>query len=182
MADSISQQLLQEFFLKADQHLSGDWIVIGGSVLVFLGVETHATYDIDLACFSTQGSQKNLISLMDIAQSIGLPVESINQAAAYFLEKIPQWHSAVVPIYHGKNCGFFRPSAQLFLSLKVNRLSESDLKDCLAMIQWAKAHNESIEPQSLLAQIKGRMTDEKLEEKLSHRLREMAITLKKLSS
>jgi hypothetical protein len=125
---------LREFLNIAGDRLKGDWVIVGGSVLPLLGIEHRVTLDIDLASCDADSSQRTMITVMDIAQELGLPVEAINQAAAYFLEKIPDWRSHLVLVHQGKQAKFFRPNTRLFIQLKISRLSESDLADCLKIL------------------------------------------------
>lgn len=140
---AISSEIMRQFFAKADGQLNGEWVIIGGSVLSILGIEDRVTLDIDIASL-LHTSQKETIVLMEIAQDIGLPIEAINQAAAFFLEKIPDWRGSLVEVFHGKNCRFFRPDVNLYVQLKIARLSESDLSDCLHMLRFAQEHKEIV--------------------------------------
>jgi hypothetical protein len=72
---------------------------------------------------------------MTIAEKIGLAPEAINQAGAFFLNRIPRWEDNLVPILQTKHFSLSRPNSFLFLQLKIARLSESDLGDCLNMLK-----------------------------------------------
>lgn len=149
---TITPVLLKKFLELASKRLKGSWVVIGGSVLHALNLEPRPTLDIDLAGPET-ATQEDTIALMEIAESIGLPVEAINQAGAFFLRKISGWEKDLVLLYKGKKATFLRPNATLFTLLKVVRLSESDLDDCLAMIKYAHAANEKIDLKRVLGAI-----------------------------
>jgi hypothetical protein len=143
--EPISQATVIRFLQLAGERLTGDWVIVGGSVLPLLGVDHRVTLDIDLASYDLDSSQRSMIILMDIARDIGLPVEAINQAAAYFLEKIPNWRDQLVVVQRGKSANFFRPNLILFLRLKLARLSESDLADCLEMLRLRSQEETSPE-------------------------------------
>ena len=70
----------------------------------------------------------------------GLPVETINQAAGLFLRKIANWNKMLVPLIKG-TATIYRPNVTLFLLLKMERLSESDLGDCIEFIKFSKKKN-----------------------------------------
>jgi hypothetical protein len=151
----ISQATVFKFLQLAGERLTGDWVIVGGSVLPLLGVDHRITLDIDLASHDLDSSQRSTIILMDIARDIGLPVEAINPTAAYFLEKIPNWRHQLFLVQGGKSANFFRPNLILFLRLKLVRLSESDLADCLEMVRlrW-QAEGSQEAYQELLSEIK----------------------------
>lgn len=130
----IDQKKLNRFLQLAGLRLHGDWVVIGGSVLQLVGAGYRVTNDIDLAG-PENATQKDSVILMEIAEELGLPVEAINQAGAFFLSKIPHWKKMSVLHYEGKNADFYRPNSTLFLLLKIPRLSESDLTDCLKFME-----------------------------------------------
>lgn len=79
---------------------------------------------------------------MGIAESLGLPVESINHAGAYFLRKVPGFREHLVLLHKGPSVRIFRPEVELFIKLKLSRLSPSDLLDCIHFVKWANEHNE----------------------------------------
>lgn len=155
----IDNKLLMEFIKKAVNRLSGDWIIIGGSVLQLLNIDVRITTDIDVAG-PDSATQKDTLTLMDVAAEIGLPVEAINQAASYFLYKIPDWQNSLVLVQAGKLGRILRPNTSLFIKLKLARLTPSDLDDCLAMLHYAKQQQEQIDAKSLQKLIKITMKTE----------------------
>ncbi len=152
---AISKKILQQFFERADAAISGEFLILGGSVLHLVGIDYRTTIDIDLASLREDLATKYYLALMEIAQSIGLPIEAINQAAAFFVYQIPNWQSSLVEVYRGKHCTFYRPDINLFLRLKINRLSESDQEDCLRMIDFARKTGEAIDTHKAITQIEG---------------------------
>jgi hypothetical protein len=130
----IDSKTTHRFFELAAKELKGDWIILGGSVMVLLGVNERFTVDIDLAG-PKNATQADTLKLMTIAEKIGLAPEAINQAGAFFLSRIPRWEDNLVPILKTKHFSLSRPNSFLFLQLKIARLSESDLGDCLNMLK-----------------------------------------------
>ncbi|MBF0443594.1 MAG: hypothetical protein HQK54_16935, partial [Oligoflexales bacterium] len=85
------------------------------------------------------------------ADKLEFPVESLNQAASYFLQKIPDFRKSLVEVYRGGSAVFYRPDCSLFIKLKIGRMSESDLSDCLEMIRYQKKSKKRMEIRELLA-------------------------------
>jgi hypothetical protein len=131
----INSKLMAKFLDKAILKLSGEWIIIGGTVLPLVGIDHRVTVDIDIINLKMENSTKETIALMEIAESLKLPVESINQAGAYFLSKIDDVKDHLVLIKESKKCKIYRPDVYLFVKLKIERFSETDLDDCLIFIQ-----------------------------------------------
>lgn len=132
---SIDSNVMKKFMDVAVSKLEGEWLVMGGTVLPLLGVDLRATTDIDLVSLDAKSSNKNSLQLMEIAESLGLPVETINQAGAYFLSKLGDVRGHLILFKESKKCKIYRPDAYLFIQLKIARLSQSDLDDCLAFIE-----------------------------------------------
>ena len=78
----LDHKVMKKFLKLAGARLSGDWVLLGGTLLPALGVDHRVTIDIDLAHKDQDGSQT--LELMQIAEDLGLPVETINQAGAFF--------------------------------------------------------------------------------------------------
>lgn len=108
----------------------GEWVLLGGSLTLAVGASDRATLDIDLGradapvWFSPAG-------LMGIAESLGIPIEAINQASNYFLHKQP-FKDLLIPFVTGKASTVYRPHFDLFLRLKLERLSHTDAGDIIA--------------------------------------------------
>ena len=133
----------------AGDRLTGDWVIIGGCVLHLLGLGQRVTFDIDVAGPGESGMDQ-AIPLMEIAEELGLPVESINQAGAFFLRRIDGWAKEIVAIHRGRTATFHVPNATLFLLLKIGRLTEADLSDCLQIIQHARSRDEPIDSERVV--------------------------------
>jgi len=126
---------LRKFIEIASERLTGEWMVIGGTVLPALGIEHRATVDIDFINVRLKETNADALMLMEIAEQLGLPVESINQAGAYFFSKVDDASRHLVVLKKGKKCTIYRPDVWLFVKLKLGRFTETDLQDCMAMIQ-----------------------------------------------
>jgi hypothetical protein len=129
---TITQNLILQFIDLALSELTGEWIIIGGAVPHLLGSGERPTLDIDLAG-PDSATQADTLKLMAIAEKLGLPIESINQAASFFLKRIPDWQSNLVIIRSNTKCKIFRPNIELFFKLKLQRASESDVLDLMSM-------------------------------------------------
>jgi hypothetical protein len=82
------------------------------------------------------------MALLGLAADLGLPVEALNSAADFFVERIPGWLDEIAVLRKGRRGTIYRPSPTLFLLLKIRRLSEEDLRDCSALLD--KAARESL--------------------------------------
>lgn len=140
----LDRPLLERFVRQAADTVSGDWVVVGGTVLPLLGAGERATYDIDLVPVA-DASQSDVIRLMEIAEGLGLPVESVNQAGSFFLHRVAGFEEHLVLLHEGSKARILRPDPTLYVSLKVGRLSESDLEDCRAFIAFARSTRESLD-------------------------------------
>lgn len=140
----ITHKKLKQFLKLAGDKLQGDWVVLGGTVLPLLGREYRITLDIDLVPVEEQ-THRSLIQLMELAETLALPVEAINPAGAYFLKKHRGWKKDLVFLHKGKSATVYRPSANLYIELKIHRLSESDLQDCLEFLKFAKETTEPVD-------------------------------------
>ena len=146
---SITPEIMSRFVKSAAARLSGSWVIIGGSVLQLLDISTRTTEDIDVAGPQT-ATQADIFTLMEISQSLGLPIEAINQAGAFFLHKIENWQKKLILVHKEKKASIYRPNLELFLRLKIARFSESDLEDCLRYLDYTVQHGEPVDPQGLL--------------------------------
>lgn len=148
----INEKLLRDIVDKVSNQLAGDWIIIGGTVLPLVGVDHRVTMDVDMVPFAGNDNE-SLMGLMTVASELGLPVETINQAGGFFLQKIAGWKEKTILIKKGKKGRVFRPSLELFFELKLSRLSESDLQDCIEYFKWCRDHKE-LEKEPLLRVVK----------------------------
>ena len=134
----INSKLMKKFIAKVLTNLEGEWVIIGGTVLSLLGIDERVTMDIDMVAINNKQSNSQSIKLMEIAESLGLPVEAINQTGEYFLSKVDGFQDHLILFAESKKCKIYRPDAYLFLKLKLARSSETDLRDCMAFLR----HNQ----------------------------------------
>lgn len=125
------------------ERLEGDWLLVGGALVALWLTPRRVTEDIDLVGLT--GSPEERLRVMEIASEAGLPIEAVNSAADFFVRRIHGWRDEIEIFRKGPRARIYRPSPTLFLLLKVGRLSEQDLDDCLAMIRKAETENLHLE-------------------------------------
>ena len=145
---SLDSQLLKVFLNKSATELSGSWLLVGGTLLPALGVDVRPTIDIDLIPISQRNNQGEL-ELMRIADSLGLPVESINQSAKYFVEQIGYQQKDLILLIKGRKSKIYRPSFELYCRLKVARLTETDRTDIAQYHAYCLSNGEISNLQNL---------------------------------
>jgi hypothetical protein len=59
----------------------------------------------------------------------------------------------LVPLHRGPSATIYRPSATLFILLKLHRLSAVDLEDCLALVEHCTNSGEAIDRARIRARI-----------------------------
>lgn len=138
----LNSKLLQNFIKLALQSLHGEWVLLGGALLPTLGIEHRNTTDIDFLGLSDESYNDRALALMKLCDKLELPIETINQGALFFLLKINNFRKDLIVLEKNKRCTLFRPNITLFIKLKLDRFSESDYLDCLAMIKWSQKNNE----------------------------------------
>jgi hypothetical protein len=138
----MSPEILRDLVKKALKTLDGDWVIIGGTVLSLVDASYRSTIDIDMMPVQNQGNE-SLLALMELASSLKLPVESINSAGLFFLKKIPDWKKRLEVHAQSKSCRILRPNFDLYLELKLERLSESDASDIEAFWKWYRSKKKS---------------------------------------
>ncbi len=141
---AIDAGTVRRFVRLAGERLRGEWVILGGAVLPLLGAGVRVTVDIDVAGPDGGGNDQTL-ALLDLAESVGLAPEAVNQAAAHFLRKVRGWRSDLVEVHRGPRATIFRPGATLFVLLKIPRLSDADLEDCRAMLGYAARTGEKVD-------------------------------------
>jgi len=152
MSKNLDSHLLKEFLKLAGDQLRGEWLLIGGTLLPAVGIDVRSTVDIDLLGLGTSEAGQTL-QLMELAESLGLPVESVNQAAAFFLKKAGYQKSDLIVLHQGASAVIYRPSLELYWKLKMGRLSETDLQDCLRYLEFCTEVNDPVDHQRLSAWI-----------------------------
>jgi hypothetical protein len=67
--------------------------------------------------------------LFQAAVRLGLSPETVNSAARFFVNRIPDWKSHLVLLISGPVGLVFRPDLTLFIVLKLSRATAIDLED-----------------------------------------------------
>jgi len=137
----MNSTILNNLVQKSLKKLTGDWVIIGGTVLPLVGVDSRVTVDIDMIQVHQSSGNQSTLDLMELAESIGLPVESINSAGLFFLKKVTDWEKRLVVHAESKKCRILRPSLDLYFELKLARGTESDLQDLKAYLEWHQDNN-----------------------------------------
>lgn len=176
-AQTVSKKLLQNFLQLAAKELKGDWVLLGGTVLPLISSNQRVTTDIDLVGIGDP-KQSETLKLMSIAEKLGLPPEAINQAAALFLKRIKGFEKHLVPIAESRNASIYRPDIVLFYQLKVQRLSEADLSDCMAFLHFERNSKDGVPFKKLEAIVNRELKNSDRPEK-SQRLRLLLETLRR---
>jgi hypothetical protein len=133
---------IEAFLELAADRLEGEWLLIGGGAAAAWFAAGRTTEDLDL--IGLRGTQDERFALMELAAEAAIPIEAVNSAADFFVRRIAGWRDELVVLRRGARATIYRPSATLFLVLKLGRLSAVDLDDCLALIAHAAEAGESI--------------------------------------
>ena len=148
MAPALDKARLDAIIDAIADRLPGDWLLLGGALVSVWLDARRATEDVDVVGLG--GTLAERYALLRLAGELGLPVESLNSAADFFLEQIPGWRDEL-EIWRRGNAGtVWRPSATLLVLLKSGRLSEQDLTDCASAIRRARADHLRLDTQRLL--------------------------------
>jgi len=146
---ALNSTLLKKFLKQAADTLDGEWLLVGGTLLPAVGLDVRPTVDIDLIGLGEKESAQNL-ELMEIAEKLGLAVESVNQAAAFFLKKVGYKKSDLLELQKGRRATIYRPSVMLYWKLKLPRLSDADQLDCQHYFNFCLAQKDHINKTLLL--------------------------------
>lgn len=168
----INKNVLNKFIEKASKKLAGKWVILGGNVIQALGIADRFTVDIDIAG-PQKHTQSETIKLLEIAEDLGLPVETINESAAIFLYRIAGWEKHLVLLHEGEKSNFYRPDIYLFVLMKMKRLSESDLSDCLIFLNKKV---DTFEKKGLLKAVSFEIKNTEVQEK-KERLKKLKLAI-----
>lgn len=113
-------------------RLDGEWLLIGGALVALWVEPRRVTEDIDV--IGMRGTSDERYALMELAGELGLPIEVVNSAADFFVRRVAGWRDEVEVLQTGARSIIYRPTATLFVILKLGRLSEQDLADCEAVL------------------------------------------------
>lgn len=134
---------MQKLVTQASERLEGEWLLVGGAAAALWFSAARVTSDIDLLPLEGSASQRR--ALMELAVESGLPVEAVNSAADFFVRRIDGWRDELVVLAQGSLATIFRPTATLFVLLKIGRLSEIDLSDCVELLAHCRSSGETID-------------------------------------
>ena len=171
----LTPDILERFLGEAADRLAGEWVVIGGSALPLMGAQHRPTADIDLAG-PDDATLAQAITLLEIAEDLGLAPESINQAGAFFLRRIAGWRDHLVPVREGLTATILRPDTTLFVLLKLRRLTETDLEDCIEVLIVAAKRGDEVDRARLTQTIESQFQNHPSQERLT-RLRKLQAVL-----
>jgi hypothetical protein len=142
---------IQALLQTAGDRLAGEWLIVGGAAAAAWFAPSRTTEDIDL--INLAGTQEARLALMELAADASIPIEAVNSAADFFVRRIAGWRDQLVELMRGTSAVIYRPSATLFLLLKLERLSEADLDDCLTMITHCARTSEAIDVARVVARL-----------------------------
>ncbi len=140
---------IQALLELAGERLTGDWLLIGGGAAAAWFAPSRTTEDVDM--IGLAGSQEERFALMQLAADAAIPIEAVNSAADFFVRRVAGWRDELVVLHRGPAATIYRPTATLFLLLKINRLSEVDLDDCLALVDHCRATGEDVDRSRIAA-------------------------------
>lgn len=140
MFQELDRHRLEGVIEAMAEHLEGDWLLIGGALVALWLEPRRVTEDMDI--IGLTGTQEERFRLMQFAEGAGLPIEAVNTAADFFVRRIAGWRDEIELFRSGRRARIYRPTPTLFLLLKMGRLSEQDLADCLALIN--KTHSDGL--------------------------------------
>jgi hypothetical protein len=143
----VDRNVVEQLVARAVATLEGDWLLVGGGLALLWLDSPRATRDIDLVAL--RGAQADRLALMDLAADLGLPIETVNAAADYFVRRIEGWEQMLQPLRGGPRARILRPDPTLFVLLKLRRLAESDLDDCLLLLRRAAERGWSIDTERI---------------------------------
>ncbi len=106
---------------------------MGGAAIALWLEPRRVTEDVDVLPMRPTGAER--LALMGMAERLGLPIEAVNSAADFFVQRIEGWAREVEVLHRGARCTVYRPNATLMVLLKMRRLSERDLDDCELVLQ-----------------------------------------------
>ncbi len=160
----LTVELLERFLEAAVNELSGEWLLVGGTLLPAVGLQVRSTVDIDLIGLSDKERVQNL-ELMDLADRLGLSIESINQAAAFFLKQTEYKKSDLLILRKGRRAVIYRPSFELYLKLKSERLTEADILDLQHYFNFCLGRGDVVHEDKCEKWVTGLMKKEKIPER-----------------
>src|SRR5687768_1740492 len=114
---ALGREKIDEILDAACERLHGEWLLVGGAAAAVWFRPERRTEDIDLCAFDSGNLAKH--EVMNLAADHGLPVETINLAASFFVSKVEGWRDEIEVLRTGSTATLYRPTATLFLLLKL---------------------------------------------------------------
>jgi len=127
MTPELDRAAIERLLDAAAARLEGDWLLLGGALVAVWADASRKTEDVDLVAIDERPGDR--LALMELADAAGLPVETVNSAADFFLRRVPGWREGTAVLRAGLRARILRPSPTVFLLLKASRMSEDDLAD-----------------------------------------------------
>jgi hypothetical protein len=149
----LNRARLDEILGAVADRLEGDWLLVGGALSALWLRPERVTEDVDI--FGLSGHNDDRLKLLQLGQDLGLPIEALNSAVDFFVRQIEGWRDEIELFRTGARGRIFRPTPTLYLLLKVKRLSEDDLEDCLAAIERARSEGMRLDAQRVIQHIAG---------------------------
>ena len=146
---ALDRERLEAFLRAAEKRLEGEWLLVGGALVCLWLEPRRVTEDVDM--LGLRGTMEERLALMSLAEDLGLPVEAVNSAADFFVRRIEGWRDEIEVFRKTEQMTLYRPSTTLFLLLKIHRLSEADLSDCIALVKRARADRLRMDTGRVLA-------------------------------
>jgi len=135
----IDRERIQKAVHAVADRLGGDWLLVGGALVALWIQSRRTTEDVDLVPLGGVESPRH--ALLNFTHELGLPIEALNSAADFFVERIAGWRDEIEVLHRGTRGTIYRPSPTLFLLLKIGRLSARDFADCDALLSKARAES-----------------------------------------
>lgn len=108
MRESLDRQAIERIVRAIGDRLEGDWLPSGGALVSLWLDSRRMTEDLDVIGMS--GTLQERFALMQVASDLGLPIEAVNSAADFFVQRIPGWRQEVEPLLRGARGTVFRPT------------------------------------------------------------------------
>jgi hypothetical protein len=132
----LSDEEIQTVVRVLTEEVGGDWVLLGGALTRLAYDPSRSTRDVDLVAIPRkQESEESLLNrLYQCLATTRLGPEVINSAVKPFLSAAEGWQEHVSLLRVGSIGRILQPSLTLFLFLKLQRASVSDLNDIRSAI------------------------------------------------
>lgn len=129
---AFDRERIEALLALAGEQLEGEWLLAGGAAAAAWFAPGRTTEDVDIVGIGNTNAQR--LALMELAERAAIPIEALNSTVDYFVRRVVDWREQLVVLHRGRRATIYRPNATLFVLLKIRRLSDVDLEDCLALI------------------------------------------------